>query len=216
MIAAYGEDTGDGHVRIPLSQAELNAREGHHRNSGVVGGYLRDLGPAVVARRPALVLGLHALEEPPSDSREVSHIVSLVDRLATLQDQFLALVSELLALRDPRNPRNPREDSSADAADSSRKKEQKASSVTLASCSSSAGSAVRGPRIPRTGGPDWSAEELDALVEELERLVRQAQKDGKRKRDEGALERNFAEIIELTYKGARAATERSRADAIRL
>ncbi len=58
--------------------------------------------------------------------------------------------------------------------------------------------------------------ELDALVEELERLVRQAQWDGKRKRDEGALERNFAEIIELTYRGARAATERSRADAIRL
>jgi hypothetical protein len=61
-----------------------------------------------------------------------------------------------------------------------------------------------------------SEPELDALVEELERLVRQAQRDGKRKRDEGALGRNFAEIIELTYKGARAVTERSRADAIRL
>src|SRR5947209_1369428 len=56
MLAACGEDTGDGrHFRIPLSQAELNARAGHDRNSGTIGGYLRELGPAVVSRRPLVI-----------------------------------------------------------------------------------------------------------------------------------------------------------------
>lgn len=61
-----------------------------------------------------------------------------------------------------------------------------------------------------------SESELDALIAEMERLTKQAQRDGKRKRQDQPIDRVLGEIIKETYAGARALTERSRAGAIQL
>lgn len=61
-----------------------------------------------------------------------------------------------------------------------------------------------------------SDSELDALVSEMERLTRDAARAGKRKRADAPLDRVLGDIIRNTYQGAKAATERSRADTISL
>lgn len=61
-----------------------------------------------------------------------------------------------------------------------------------------------------------SEPELDALLGEVERLTREAQREGRRRRSDEPLDRVLAQIIGETYAGARALTERTRAGAIQL
>ena len=72
-------------------------------------------------------------------------------------------------------PRNPRI-RPADSADAPREEKQKASSIALAGCSPPRIRDPRSPRNPRTEGPDWSALELDGLVDELARACEDAGK----------------------------------------
>lgn len=61
-----------------------------------------------------------------------------------------------------------------------------------------------------------SEPELDALISEMETLTKQAQRAGKRKRQDEPIDRVLDEIIKETYAGARTLTERTRAGAIQL
>jgi len=61
-----------------------------------------------------------------------------------------------------------------------------------------------------------SEPELDALLGEVERLSKEAQVEGKRKRRDEPIDRVLGKIIGETYAGARALTERTRAGAIQI
>ena len=88
VVHDVGEDLGGGLYAVRFSQADLNQREGRDRNCGLVARYLRQLGAAVVQRRPYLIFDIRQLDQPspePELAAAVASLAGAVIRLVSAQ-----------------------------------------------------------------------------------------------------------------------------------